>query len=152
MLTIGQILGVSLGTGKHAQAIPQANVIPAGICRFATHIIYWLTSACIKLSASTIPAHLHIFGQPHSHPHGSGSSIHSGGGGCHRLPMCAGAGHLDCGDAIDCTVYLTTSPCRTQALSLLRSRIFGRGGCLYQSRGVSPHSSPACGNSALADI
>jgi hypothetical protein len=42
--------GVRLGTGKHKQAIPKTNVIPAGIYRFATRVIYFLISGTIKLS------------------------------------------------------------------------------------------------------
>lgn len=45
-----KIKGVRLGTGRHKQAIPKANLIPAGIYRFATRIIYFLITGTIKLS------------------------------------------------------------------------------------------------------
>ncbi|KAH8682956.1 hypothetical protein BGZ60DRAFT_467347 [Tricladium varicosporioides] len=50
---------VRLGTGKHKQAIPKANVIPAGIYRFATRVIYFLISGTIKLSVCFL--YLRIF-------------------------------------------------------------------------------------------
>ncbi|TVY80824.1 hypothetical protein LSUE1_G004009, partial [Lachnellula suecica] len=50
---------VRLGTGKHKQAIPAANVIPAGIYRFATRVIYFLVSGITKLSVCFF--YLHIF-------------------------------------------------------------------------------------------
>lgn len=52
-------LGVRLGTGRHKQAIPLKNVIPAGIYRFVTRVIYFLISGTIKLSVCFL--YLRIF-------------------------------------------------------------------------------------------
>ncbi|KAF8849938.1 hypothetical protein BDZ45DRAFT_697162 [Acephala macrosclerotiorum] len=54
ILAVGNIVlasqSVRLGTGRHKQAIPHNNAIPAGIYRFATRVIYFLITGTIKLS------------------------------------------------------------------------------------------------------
>ncbi|TVY91804.1 hypothetical protein LAWI1_G003018 [Lachnellula willkommii] len=50
---------VRLGTGRHKQVIPLKNVIPAGIYRFVTRVIYFLVSGTIKLSVCFL--YLRIF-------------------------------------------------------------------------------------------
>ncbi|RDL35273.1 Uncharacterized protein BP5553_07204 [Venustampulla echinocandica] len=50
---------VKFGTGKHKQAIPKDNLIPSGIYRFITRVIYFLISGATKLSVGLL--YLRIF-------------------------------------------------------------------------------------------
>ncbi|KAH8590500.1 hypothetical protein B0O99DRAFT_551988 [Bisporella sp. PMI_857] len=41
---------IRLGTGRHVQAVPKKNAIPAGIYRFVTRVVYFCITGTIKLS------------------------------------------------------------------------------------------------------
>ncbi|KFY50910.1 hypothetical protein V496_09074 [Pseudogymnoascus sp. VKM F-4515 (FW-2607)] len=63
VLAIGNIVlasrSVSLGTGRHIQAVPTENKIPAGIYRFATRVVYFLITGTIKVSVTFL--YLRVF-------------------------------------------------------------------------------------------